>query len=576
MKKNYRIFLLIILVILTIIYIKKEYFPQKSAFESIPQDTALQAAPSENTSDNIFYLPVVETTDIHGTIVDISSGDDATYQYRLAYIANEIDKLRENGDILLLDTGDSYQGNVISNKLDGQPITAYYDIMGYDAICLGNHEFDWQLETTLDEDGTLGSYDLSDTIKGDSDIPVICWDIYNTPAHQKINHTKDYVVVTKTVKSDDGQEKDINVAIFGYINDYSSSISKSAFNGYTINESEIDEVEAKAKELEANGEADISVLVCHVGPEEMNDLIETDSVIDLVVCGHTHQMDVGELTNGVTYLLGGSYGRSYATATLAISANNDVHIENADVIPISKSPERLYDTDNNITNFNEEILKLSKISLDNVNRNYPEVMLQLGRISNNISKDPLPGSIGEDIATNWAALQFAHVVDAQVGITNSTGVRGEIFLQSGERMHYVTGADIYTLFPFCNDIFKYELTYSELFTLCQQTKVNDNTYLGISGVTAYYTDGDHKKISKLSLGDKLIYDNGWLTNENSIVTVAVSDYIAAFDNLCFINHAPVNASQHAVDNVSIIEYLSKNYGPDREIPVETTPHLLIQ
>ena len=109
---------------------------------------------------------VIETTDIHGYIMDASSGKEETFQYRLAYIAHLIHEARASGkydDVLLLDGGDLYQGTPVSNLTGGAAIRAALDVMDYDAIALGNHEFDWEVtEYAADQDGTIAPYVLGE------------------------------------------------------------------------------------------------------------------------------------------------------------------------------------------------------------------------------------------------------------------------------------------------------------------------------------------------------------------------------------------------------------------------------
>ncbi len=56
-------------------------------------------------------------------------------------------------DVLLLDGGDVYQGSPASNLLYGASMKAAMDVMDYDAMVLGNHEFDWGVtQYAADED----------------------------------------------------------------------------------------------------------------------------------------------------------------------------------------------------------------------------------------------------------------------------------------------------------------------------------------------------------------------------------------------------------------------------------------
>lgn len=48
--------------------------------------------------------------------------------------------------------------NTISDLLNGKPLSQAFDFMKYDAVALGNHEFDWGLENVVDADATMMDY----------------------------------------------------------------------------------------------------------------------------------------------------------------------------------------------------------------------------------------------------------------------------------------------------------------------------------------------------------------------------------------------------------------------------------
>ena len=61
--------------------------------------------------------------------------------------------------MLLVDGGDLYQGMPVSNMSKGAAVIAALDAMDYDAVALGNHEFDWGVsEYCADADATLPAY----------------------------------------------------------------------------------------------------------------------------------------------------------------------------------------------------------------------------------------------------------------------------------------------------------------------------------------------------------------------------------------------------------------------------------
>lgn len=157
-----------------------------------PGGTGGRPAPGE------YVLPLVETTDIHGHIVggSGSGGNGSGIEYSLAYIADKVNDMRE-GDrnrVLLVDGGDIYQGASVSNLLDGMPVYAALNRMGYDAVTVGNHEFDWDITTLINPDATLPDYEW-DGRRCVSEVPVVCANIYQDGS--RFSRTDDYVIVEK-------------------------------------------------------------------------------------------------------------------------------------------------------------------------------------------------------------------------------------------------------------------------------------------------------------------------------------------------------------------------------------------
>lgn len=93
---------------------------------------------------------VLETTDFHGAIlpqaVDRRSGRH--YGGTVA-LASHIEHLRaENPEgTVLLDGGDCFQGTMISNLQFGRPVVEQMNDLHYAAMAIGNHDFDWTVDT---------------------------------------------------------------------------------------------------------------------------------------------------------------------------------------------------------------------------------------------------------------------------------------------------------------------------------------------------------------------------------------------------------------------------------------------
>jgi len=95
-------------------------------------------------------LRVISTNDFHGALVP---GPDAQGVVRggAAHVARAIETARAecSGECvsILVDGGDLFQGTAVSNLAYGRAVVEYYNKMRYDLAVVGNHEFDWGVDT---------------------------------------------------------------------------------------------------------------------------------------------------------------------------------------------------------------------------------------------------------------------------------------------------------------------------------------------------------------------------------------------------------------------------------------------
>ncbi|WAS96099.1 bifunctional metallophosphatase/5'-nucleotidase [Nannocystis punicea] len=81
-------------------------------------------------------LSIVGTSDLHGHL------------RALPLLAAHLDALRreraaDGGGVVLVDAGDMFQGTLESNLVEGASVVDAYAALGYDAVAIGNHEFDF-------------------------------------------------------------------------------------------------------------------------------------------------------------------------------------------------------------------------------------------------------------------------------------------------------------------------------------------------------------------------------------------------------------------------------------------------
>ena len=129
---------MVMLIAGTIFYVYKDpVISETVAPEQTVETTAETKAVREKR------ISVYGTSDIQGKIIDSSSGDKMTYQYRLAYMAKTFSDARTSGDyddVLLVDAGDIYKGDPISNLSEGAALRAAFDKMGYDVSSVNSPE----------------------------------------------------------------------------------------------------------------------------------------------------------------------------------------------------------------------------------------------------------------------------------------------------------------------------------------------------------------------------------------------------------------------------------------------------
>jgi 2',3'-cyclic-nucleotide 2'-phosphodiesterase (5'-nucleotidase family) len=97
--------------------------------------TASKGANAPPAPSRALTLSIVSTNDVHGQLE------------RLPFAAGFVKNLRrvreKDGGVLLVDAGDAFQGTIESNLNEGAAIIKAFGSMGYAALALGNHEFDF-------------------------------------------------------------------------------------------------------------------------------------------------------------------------------------------------------------------------------------------------------------------------------------------------------------------------------------------------------------------------------------------------------------------------------------------------
>jgi 2',3'-cyclic-nucleotide 2'-phosphodiesterase (5'-nucleotidase family) len=83
---------------------------------------------------------ILHTNDFHGALEASASNPGAA---RTANVISDVRASVGSDRTLLVDAGDTFQGSFLTNLQHGVPTIAYYRAIGYQAVAVGNHDFDW-------------------------------------------------------------------------------------------------------------------------------------------------------------------------------------------------------------------------------------------------------------------------------------------------------------------------------------------------------------------------------------------------------------------------------------------------
>jgi 2',3'-cyclic-nucleotide 2'-phosphodiesterase (5'-nucleotidase family) len=125
-------------------------FTRRRFLRMLGQGSLLAALPVPLWADaaDAVTISILHTTDLHGHILPTVDYNNHPDLGGLARCASQIRQWRQaNPNSLLLDIGDVYQGTEVGLRTHGAVMIRCLNALAYDAWVVGNHEFDWGLET---------------------------------------------------------------------------------------------------------------------------------------------------------------------------------------------------------------------------------------------------------------------------------------------------------------------------------------------------------------------------------------------------------------------------------------------
>jgi 2',3'-cyclic-nucleotide 2'-phosphodiesterase/3'-nucleotidase/5'-nucleotidase len=427
---------------------------------------SITAAAADNGDTVINF---VEITDTHGNIYTTSNGKD---QYKMAFLANTFNSMRTPGknDLVVLSGGDMFQGTAVSNLLKGSPLIEAMNAMKFDAMALGNHEFDWGLDQVI-QNGKLKN----------SDIPVLACNVFDKKTGKLASEVSPYTIVEKEGK---------RIALIGAVDDldFPASILQSLIVSYDFKDAAT-MINQCAKEIMDGKKADAVVVVSHIGAvynektkQNVGNLVDVTSKLDpnyvkAVFGGHTHQIVTGIAPNGIPYGIGYKEGRGYVSMQMTFKADgsiatspiqyNDILKKNLNKPETGTNPE----LDSAITAITDKAIQDVKPVLSEVVATTPT------DLTRTMSQKPY----GDSSLGNWVTDMVRKDTKADFAINNNGGIRADI--EKGN----ITMGDMYSIMPFDNTLVTVKMTGAQIVKALEQG-IQDTKGKGmqVSGLTFQY------------------------------------------------------------------------------------------
>ncbi|MDO5621551.1 MAG: bifunctional metallophosphatase/5'-nucleotidase [Paracoccus sp. (in: a-proteobacteria)] len=251
-----------------------------------------------------FTLHVLHTNDFHSRIESINKYDstcDAETEGKgecfggIARMASAVKSLRDQlggENVILLDAGDQYQGSLFYTTYKGKDTVEFMDLLGYDAMAVGNHEFD---------DGPEGLAVLADGVS----FPVISGNIDVSQSNVlagKVPHS--------TVLEVGGQK-------IGIISALATDTPETASPGKSvIFGDDIDSLKGQAQAMADQG-VDKVIALTHVGYLRDQEIAAQVPGVDAVIGGHSHTLlgDMDGAEGAYPTMVAGADGAQVPVAT---------------------------------------------------------------------------------------------------------------------------------------------------------------------------------------------------------------------------------------------------------------------
>ncbi|MFZ5989704.1 MAG: bifunctional metallophosphatase/5'-nucleotidase [Bacillota bacterium] len=429
-------------------------------------------------------VSIANTADVHGHLVfddevgGYYSMEDVSVIMGLPLIKHFVDDLRNrNKDTLFLDSGDFFHGTNEANLNKGEGLVKAANLMGYNAMVPGNHDFNFGFDRLL-------------KIKSELDFPILSANIYKDGELA----FEEYSVL------DVGGVK---IGLFGLTTPWALSFNNSRDNdGVTIE----DPVKSALRVVPIlKDKADIVVLISHLGDDVDEEVVKKVDGIDLVLAGHYHNLYKSAKKIGDTYIVeAGGW-----TTHLGIA---DIYLKNNKVAGVSWKVITSKDKSLTDKELNKIAQEYHTLALESAKEVLGKTEVKLNGIRSQLrSKETNLGNLLADAMRAYG--------NADIALMNGGGIRESI--PQGEINLYKIGK----VLPFSNSLVIVEMKGDKIYRAIERgirdyTSGVNGGFLQVSGIK-YVFDGSKPAGERLISVEK----DGQPLDRNKYYLVATNDYL---------------------------------------------------
>ncbi|PGC89555.1 bifunctional 2',3'-cyclic-nucleotide 2'-phosphodiesterase/3'-nucleotidase [Bacillus toyonensis] len=301
-----------------------------------PQVLPTTAHADENTGESTVNLRILETSDIHVNLMNYDYYQTKTdNKVGLVQTATLVNKAREEAkNSVLFDDGDALQGtplgDYVANKINDpknpvdpsytHPLYRVMNLMKYDVISLGNHEFNYGL-------------DYLNKVISKTKFPVINSNVYkddkDNNEENDQNYFKPYHIFEKEVEDESGQKQKVKIGVMGFVPPQVMNWDKANLEGKVKAKDIVETAKKMVPKMKAEG-ADVIVALAHsgvdksgynVGMENASYYLTEVTGVDAVLMGHSHT-EVKDVFNGVPVVMPGVFGSNLGIIDMQLKKVN--------------------------------------------------------------------------------------------------------------------------------------------------------------------------------------------------------------------------------------------------------------